>query len=250
MEQYEYEVMAAVEDAHWWYRGMRAISAAWLDQVYNAYGTLRVLDAGCGTGGNGEFLRRYGDVIGLDLSPLAVQLAQRRLPAHVACGSVVELPFRNAAFDLVTSFDVLYHRAVGDEVAALRETARVLQPGGRLLIRLPAYQWLLSSHDRSVHGVRRYTATRARRLLDQAGFAVERVSYANSLLFPLAAGQRLIERRTTASNNGQSDLQAPHPIANAVLQSALYTEAAWLHDGGNWAWGLSVLVLARKEQRA
>lgn len=244
MELYEYEVMAAVEPAHWWYRGMRALSAAWLDQVCGDRPDLRILDAGCGSAGNVEFLGRYGTAIGLDLAALALRLGQRRAAGRLARGSVVHLPFRDRSFDLVTSFDVLYHRDVLDEAQALRETARVLKPGGRLLIRLPAYKWLTSRHDRSVHGRHRYTAGEARDMLVRSGLIVERLSYINSLLLPVVVGQRLLERVGSDHPDGHSDLQPPRSLVNTTLQSALYVEAAWLRDGGRFPAGLSILALA------
>jgi SAM-dependent methyltransferase len=246
MESIEYEIMAAVEDAHWWYRGMRALSAAWLDLAYEQRRDLRVLDTGCGTGGNGEFLQRYGCVTGLDLSVLALELGTRRLPGKLARGSVVTLPFKDAAFDLVTSFDVLYHRAVIDESAALAETLRVLRPGGRLLLRLPAYRWLSSKHDRSVHGRYRYTAREVRAMLLASGFEIERISYINSLLFPIPVMQRLGERVLPQLQRSGSDLELPGSIVNGTLQAVLYSEASWLGRGGRFPFGLSVLALARK----
>ncbi len=246
MEQIEYEIMAAVEDAHWWYRGMRAISAAWLDLAYPQRRDLRILDTGCGTGGNGEFLQRYGAVSGLDLAALALQFGQRRLPGKLTRGSVVTLPFVDAAFDLVTSFDVLYHRGVINERAALAETARVLRPDGRFLMRLPAYRWLASKHDRSVHGRHRYTAREVRTLVTEAGLEVERVSYINTLLFPLPLLLRLSERVLPQREQAESELALPGPIVNTTLQAVMNMEAAWLRDGGRFPYGLSVLVLARK----
>ncbi len=246
MEQIEYEIMAAVEGAHWWYRGMRAIAASWLDLAYPDRRDLRVLDTGCGTGGNGEFLQRYGAVVGLDLAALALELGQQRLPGKLTRASVVALPFRDEAFDLVTSFDVLYHRAVIDERAALAETVRVLRPGGRFLVRLPAYRWLSSKHDRSVHGRYRYTAREVLTLVTAAGLQVERVSYINSILFPIPLLQRLVERVLPQIEHAGSDLELPNPIVNAALQTVMYTEAAWLRSGGRFPCGLSVFVLARK----
>ncbi|HEX6292610.1 MAG TPA: class I SAM-dependent methyltransferase [Herpetosiphonaceae bacterium] len=246
MEQIEYEIMAAVEDAHWWYRGMRAITASWLDLAYQQRRDLRILDTGCGTGGNGEFLQRYGSVAGLDLAPLAIQFGQRRLPGRLTRGSVVALPFADEAFDLVTSFDVLYHRAVIDEREALSETVRVLRHGGRFLVRLPAYRWLSSKHDRSVHGRHRYTAREVRSLLTEAGLQVERISYINSLLLPIPVLQRLVERVLPDLERSGSDLELPSPLLNAALGTAMYTEAAWLRRGGRFPCGLSVLALARR----
>ena len=136
MELYEYEVMAAVEGEHWWYRGMRALSAAWLDQVYHGRADLRILDAGCGTGGNAEFLQRYGHVVGLDLAPLALTLGQRRLPGGLMRGSVDALPLQKDCFYLFTSFDVLYYRAFIDTRTTLMQSVRGLRPAGRLLLGL------------------------------------------------------------------------------------------------------------------
>jgi SAM-dependent methyltransferase len=245
MERSEYTTMAAVEDRHWWYGGMRAIAAALLDSVYAEGHTLRILDAGCGTGGNALFLRRYGQVVGIDLAPEALELGSRRLPGALARGSVLEIPFADASFDLVTSFDVLYHRAVRDEGQALHEAARVLRHGGRLLIRLPAYEFLRSKHDRAVHTRRRYTAGEARALLMAGGFAVERSSYVNSLLFPLPLAQRLIERALPALEHGDSDMALPPAAVNEALRWPLAAEAAWLARGGSFPAGLSIVGLAR-----
>lgn len=248
MERSEYTVMAAVEDRHWWYGGMRAIAAALLDEVYRGRRDLRILDAGCGTGGNARFLRRYGQVVGIDLAAEALELGGERLPGVLARGSVLAIPFADASFDLATSFDVLYHRAVPDESQALRETRRVLRPGGRLLIRLPAYEFLRSKHDRAVHTRRRYTAGQARALLGANGFAVERCSYVNSLLFPLPLAQRLIERALPALERAESDLTLPSPLLNEALRWPLVAEAAWLAHGRSFPAGLSIMCLACRDE--
>jgi SAM-dependent methyltransferase len=244
MEKPEYETMAAVELRHWWYGGMRAVNAALLDGAYPGRRDLRILDAGCGTGGDAVFLRRYGEVVGLDYAAEAAPFVADRLPGRFARGSVLRLPFAAGSFDLVTSFDVLYHRGVPDEGAALAEVRRVLRPGGRLLIRLPAYEWLRSRHDRQVHTRRRYTAGEARALLEAAGFAVERCTYALSLLFPLPAAARLLERFTPDAGDA-SAMGMPSPAVNAALRAPMALEAAWVGLGGAFPFGLSVVALAR-----
>jgi len=241
--------MAAVELRHWWYGGMRAISAALLDAAYPGRRDLRILDAGCGTGGDALFLRRYGAVFGLDFAAEALRLGAERLPGVLARGSVMELPFADGSFDLVTSFDVLYHRGVPDEGAALAEVRRVLRPGGRLLVRLPAYEWLRSRHDRQVHTRRRYTAGEARTILAAAGFSLERSSYALSLLFPLPAAARLLERFTPDTGD-ESAMGLPSSPVNAALRWPMAFEAAWLGLGGSLPFGLSVVCLARAPEGA
>ena len=104
---------------------------------------------------------------------------------------MLELPFGDATFDLVTSFDVIYHLGVADDVAALREMRRVLRPGGALFVRVPALERLQSHHDVAVHTRQRYTRAELRRKAEPAGLRVERASYANTVLLPLAAVARL-----------------------------------------------------------
>ena len=246
MEYSEYAVLVDVEDQHWWHGGMRAITAALLDPLY-CNDTIDILDAGCGIGGNVRFLQRYGQVTGVDLSPVAAQFGKDQIRGAMVRGSVLELPFTNASFDLVTSFDVLYHRDVSNESQALSETQRVLRPDGRLLVRLPAYEFLRSKHDRAVHTRRRYTVRQVQKLIEGYGFVVERLSYVNSLLFPIPLTQRIFERLVPSLEQADSDLALPSPMLNEVLRWPLATEAAWLGHGGGFPVGLSIMCLGRKK---
>jgi len=122
----------------------------------------------------------------------------------------------------------------------------VLKRGGSLLIRLPAYRWLSGKHDRAVHTRHRYTAREVRQALVNANFAVERISYVNSVLFPVPLIQRTMERIVPWLERPGSDLTPPGRLTNTLLRSVLESEAAWLRRGGTFAWGLSVLCLARR----
>jgi SAM-dependent methyltransferase len=155
------------------------------------------------------------------------------------------LPFREGEFDLVTSFDVLYHQAVGDRGRAMLEFNRVLRPGGRVFLRLPAYDWLRRRHDQSVHTARRFTVGEVRDALLAAGFAVEKLSYANTVLFPLALVERLLES-TLSLEQKRSDLQLSPAWSHRFLARILYGEAAWLRRR-SLPWGLSVIAIGRKE---
>lgn len=242
MERVEYEVLAAVEPQHWWHSGMRAIATAMLDTYYAKHNDLHILDAGCGTGGNVLFLQRYGHVVGIDIAAEAMELTCA--PNRVIHGSVLHLPFADNQFDLITSFDVLYHRGVPDERIALREFHRVLGHGGRLLIRLPAYEFLRSKHDRSVHTRQRYTANQVQTLLHETGFIVQRCTYVNSLLFPIPLAQRMLERAMPFLEQHDSDLALPSPLLNESLHWPMVLEATWLGFGGAFPFGLSIVCLA------
>lgn len=241
MNAAEYDLMYRVEDHHWWYAGMREISGAILGDETGRHA--RILDAGCGTGRNAVELARLGEVTAIDLSPQAIRLSAARGLTRLARASVAQVPFGGETFDLVTSFDVLCHAAVQDERATLREFWRVLRPDGRLLLHLPAYAWLKSAHDHAVRNERRYAAPEVRTMLADTGFTVVRMTYANTLLFPLAALRRLAER--TRSEQPASDLNTSFGPAGPVFRRILGLEARLIRHL-DLPFGLTLVALARK----
>ena len=242
MDTSEYHNIARLEDTHWWYVGMAALAAGWLRGL-NAAGTRAVLDAGCGTGGGLKLLGEFGRPIGIDVAPLALRLAAEKGHTRLACAHVQALPFPAASFGVLTSFDVLYHLQVTDDLNALRDFARVLAPGGWLLLRLPAHEWLRRAHDRTVHTRHRYTLEEVREKLRAAGLRPVRMTYANALLLLPAWLWRLAQHR--AQRHGNSDVQLPPQPINRLLTALLHAESVWLRRY-NLPIGLSVLALARK----
>jgi SAM-dependent methyltransferase len=172
----------------------------------------------------------------LDLAKAAVDLARRHEELAIVRGSVGDLPFVKNSFDLVTSFDVLYHRAVGDDAAAVKEVARVLRPDGWFLLRLPAFEFLRSNHDRVVHTERRYRAAQVRGLVEGARLRVRRLTYANS--FIRAALKRVWER-TRPHDEPRSDVQATPTLVNKALTGVLNLGSTLLR---NWDLPVGVSV--------
>ncbi len=185
MDRAAYETFARLEHDHFWFVSRRRIFFDLLDREFAGEpGRPRdVLEVGCGAGGMLGPLSRYGPVTGIDIDHEYVAFCKERGFARVLCGSGYELPFADACFDLVCLFDTMEH--IPDDVQALREVRRVLRPGGRVFVSVPAYQWLWSQNDRIAHHCRRYTTTRLRRAMTAAGLEVQRASYFNSLLLPL-----------------------------------------------------------------
>lgn len=243
MNPHEFHNMTRVERTHWWYTGMAAIAADWLKRL-PGHKRGFILDAGCGTGGNMGWLTQFGRPCGVDVHPLALQLATWYGCPWLVQADVQALPFAAARFSIVTAFDVLYHARVTNDWDALRELARVLRPSGWLLLRLPAYDWLRGAHDLVVHTRRRYTCKEVSAKLRAAGLCPVRVTYVNALLFPLAAVWRLLQR--CANHQPASDVRPLPAWLNWLLELCLRIEGVWLR---RWPlpFGLSVLVLAQKE---
>lgn len=243
MRPEQYELMYAVEDRLWWYRGMRGILFALLER----YGALRpgidILDAGCGTGRLLTAYRERGFApVGLDFHPLAVRYSAQRGHQRILRGSVNALPFPDARFDLVSCIDVIVGAMV-DDAGAVRELRRVTRPGGWVLLSAAAYRWLMSAHDRATLTARRYTARDVRALLEGAGLRVEKLTYANTLLFPLAAARRLLTRNADATNWRETAI--PPAWINEPFRAALAVEER-LIGLGSLPFGLTIIALARR----
>jgi ubiquinone/menaquinone biosynthesis C-methylase UbiE len=239
----EYDIMYRVEQSHWWYQGMTAITRSILEIFYAPGSDLRILDAGCGTGAGIFFLSQYGSVTGLDISPHALRFCADRCCTEVVRASVMALPFQAQSFDLVTSFDILYFEGVHDE-AAVQETARVLRPGGRFLIRVPAFDWLRGTHDARVSTAHRYTSKELSEKLAKGGFEIEFMSYANMILFPVASLKRLSERWWVTPQQ-DSDIALNVGAFSRLLRSCLVLESKLIRF---WRlpFGLSVVAMAKK----
>jgi SAM-dependent methyltransferase len=240
--------MYGVEDAHWWYTGMRRIADTLLRARFNGRtGRLDILDAGCGTGGNSRHLTAYGRVTGFDFSDEALRFARRRPGLALARASVDHVPFRDASFDLVLSNDVLCHLQVADDVRAVGEFARVLRPGGVLYLQLPAFDRLRSHHDAAVYTRHRYSADELRRMLAGAGLRVRRLTYANALLFPAAAAWRAVHKLGRPEETEHSDVHPVPALVNTALRTALSLEAPLIRRR-DLPFGLSVIGVAEKAQ--
>jgi SAM-dependent methyltransferase len=241
----EYEYLFDLEDHLWWFVGQRKIAHDLISRnLDGAGGGLRVLDAGCGTGGSLPLLQQFGQVTSFDYYPRACELFATRERGRILVASTDAIPFADASFDLVTSFDVICQlEAPGDE-RALEEIARVLRPGGLVFVRVPALQALYGSHDATLQTKHRYTTGELARKLRQAGLEVLETTYSNTILFPVALVRRLVARATRKAP-GESDVRGVPAPVNAVLTRILLTEA-WLLRFTRLPVGLSAIALARK----
>ncbi len=241
------ELTYRAERTHFWFRGFRRFVTPLIAQAARHRTGLELLDCGCGTGANLALLGRHGRASGFDLTARGLEFARSHGVPRVVRASIDAIPFRDAAFDVVTSFDVFYGLPDAAEHAAAREIARLLTPGGAALITVAAFESLRGGHGTFTNEVRRYTAASLSRLFTGVGLEIERVTYTHATLFPILYAVRTWQRwqggGTAAASEG--DMQVPAAPVNAALSAALAVEAALLR-AVDMPFGSSVACIARK----
>jgi SAM-dependent methyltransferase len=231
-------------DAHFWYHGFRRFITPVLAEVASGRTDLRIIDCGCGVGQNMLLLEPYGEVVGIELDSMAAA-AGREYGRPIARADITRIPFPDDAFDLAASFDVL--QVVEPDVAAVREMARIVRPGGCVLLTVAAFDVLAGDHAEVWNECQRYTPGTARALAESAGLRVERVSFMFASLFPLMFAVRTAQRalRPFRERPTHSDMDVPWAPLNTALMRLLDGEAA-LSRHVPMPIGTSLIVVARK----
>jgi SAM-dependent methyltransferase len=240
MENVEYQRMYLREDTHWWFQ-QRLHLVRQLIKIYVPE-TGRILDAGCGTGLVLSNLQKEYQVTGIDVAPQALDFCrQRGLHAlYLGCIGNLSIPERN--FDAVLCLDVLEH--IDSEAAAIADFDRLLRPGGKLILTVPAHPELWNTHDVQMHHVRRYTREHLQELISDGGWQIDWLSYTNAVALPIAHIRRTWhqEHRTQSS----SDVDASGGIlASAVMGTSGRLENWWLRSH-TLGFGLSLACVASK----
>ena len=246
MNPAEFDNIARAERDFWWYRGMREILFRLLDPMRIARGA-RVLEAGCGTGYMSKALaERYGwSMTPLDLGREGLEYARGYGLGRLVQGDITALPLATGTFDALVSLDVIVHLPRGGEASALAEFARVLKPGGLLAARVSALDILRSRHSTFAHERQRFTRARLTRAVEAAGFRMERITYVNSLLLPVALFKFRIWEPLLRTPPA-SGVTAVAGWLDRLLYQALRMEAWWIGRGGGFPAGQSLILLARR----
>lgn len=238
-----YRAIYEKEDSHWWYLGRRKVLSSLLNGL-EPPGDWKVLDVGCGTGGNFPFLEAYGSVEGCDYSEEAIRYCRMRGGHPVKEASIYELPYEDNSFDLVTCLDVIEHLRF--DLPAFVEMRRVLKEGGHLLATLPAGPQYYSDFDCVAGHLRRYRLPEARELLSRGGFEINRLTCYTVLVHPLT--RYYMWRGNIVGGRGKftegfDTIFAP---ANRLLKLVLDLEA-WIVSRWDLSRGASMAVLAVKK---
>lgn len=247
MNEREYERMFAVEDHHWWYAGLHELILETIS-ANKAEEPLRIFDAGCGTGRLAELMLQFGAVDGCDASAHAIEFSRSRGLSGMVQADLNIADLGESRYDVITSVDVLYHRAIYDEAAVLGKLYRALKPGGILILNLVAFEMLRSTHDLAVHTRKRYTRKDLYPLLRRQGFVIGKMTYRLAFLFIPIAIYRWTRRCLPHSAEAEqidSDLQLPCAVVNRFLLHAIRLENTLLRYW-NLPIGTSLFVTARR----
>jgi len=238
----------AFEQNDWWFEARRRIVLELIASRGagpNDGGS--ILDAGCGTGITLQYIERFGRPFGVDKEMVALKFCKTRDAKRLTCAPIEDLPFADASFDIVTCLDVIEH--VEDDQKAITEIARVIRPGGLLILTVPAFEIFWSDHDVINHHKRRYRRNQIRRLLAKS-LEIDLLSYYNTHLFPLAVLVRMLKRvEMLISSSAVRKVKAentylPRSI-NGLFRRIFGSEIFWLKRG-SLPIGLSIICVARK----
>ena len=244
MQASEYKNIFLNEDSHFYYIGTHNAVLGLLNKYSPKKNKLKILDAGCGTGFFMKKLEKIGKVWGVDINPEAIKFTKKRGIKNVSLSSVEKLPFNDNFFDAVVSIDVLYHQEVGSDIRALKEFYRVLKPGGFLIVKVPAFNWLRGSHDIVVATRQRYTKKELGEKIKLSGFEIKKLSYGNMTIFPIALLKRITDR---FSKKHSSDVETVPDFLNKTFIKIMGIEDKMIAFTG-LPFGLSVFAVAQKSK--
>lgn len=240
-----YLKMADTEARHWWFVGRRAIISH-LIHTFNLSTNARILEIGSGTGGNLLMLSHFGQVNGLEMDATARSITSEKTGERfdIRPGFCpTDMPFAGEKFDLICLFDVLEH--IDEDVETLIALKALLAEKGRILLTVPAYRWLWSPHDEDLHHKRRYSITELRQKIAASGLYAMKISYFNTLLFPLAVIAKVKDKLLNSSSASGCNIP-PYPV-NQIF-TALFSKERTLVEKTNLPFGVSLLGILQAEQ--
>jgi SAM-dependent methyltransferase len=250
-KKYEYEAMAECEQHLWWYRCLHDLTLKKIKENSNE-SAIRVLDAGCGTGGLLLYLKKnhFTDIEAFDLSPDAVAFASATSGIKVSLHDITKPPnYPCNYFDIVISHDILCLLPAGEDEKALYHLLEVLKPGGILLMNLPALNAFRGTHDIAVGIKKRYSAKKLQKLLGEYATIIEAV-YWPFLLSPPVFLMRSLQRLAIPfihSKTVVSDVKMPSALLNDFFYRLTSVENRYIK---NKPWGSSLMAVVQKKPDA
>lgn len=243
MEREVFQRMADIEDRHWWFVSRRKLISLIIDKNVNLPQEANILEAGCGTGGNIEFLKNYGSVCAFECDEIAREIAKEKSGLDIEYGDLpYSIPYNNKKFDIVFFLDVLEH--IDEHTEALRELRSLLTENGRVFITVPAYQWLWSKHDEDHHHFRRYSKKDLFELVEDSGYYIETLFRFNMFLLPVVILQRFLKKLFRLD---KPDDEMPSKFVNHLLGKVFLIERFFIGSGYCLPFGLTIGAVIKKK---
>lgn len=239
----EYEVMYRQEQAYWWFVSRSELLHFYLREMLALPKEPRILDLGCGTGANLEVLSGYGVAMGLDVSGTALAFCKKRALPRLLQANGESLPVRSDSLDLVSAMDSLEH--IQEDNAALKELFRILKPGGKLLVTVPAFGFLWSEHDEALQHLRRYSAAELTDKLELAGFSPGKVTYVLFFLFFPVLLVRFLQNLTKAGTHPRTSISVLPALVEKTFMLLNRLEMVLLR-WMNLPFGVTIVAVATK----
>lgn len=240
MQEAEFLKLKEQGEDHWWYRARRRLVELVLRKHFSMAAGLQILDLGSACGDNFAFAGHFGSVVGIDLSPTAIRICRDKGISSIVQGDAQALPFDDQSFDVVIALDIFEH--LPDDRLAIRETFRVLKPGGILIANVPAFMSLFSAHDQAFNHLRRYQERELIEKLRTCGFETSTRSYWSFFIFPLV----YLNRKLSGQKHSDFHLKTPGWI-DAVLTGFSWLEFRFIALGGKFPWGVSCFCTGIKK---
>jgi len=244
MDESLYHLHFQQEESHWWFAARTQIVL----RVIERYGNLKpgdtILDIGCGTGAIMKELSKTYNMVGIDMSPLAVEYSKKRGLKNVFLMPAEEFPKDKFDVKAVTLLDVIEH--IDDDVSVLKTARDIVGPDGRVIVTVPAHMWMWSAHDLANHHKRRYSPSTLRAALEAAGLEPVKFTYYNTFLFPLAAAKKFVDRNKNV-NEATGEVDQPSPLVNSVFRTVFEAEKHFV-PSLNLPFGVSLMAVAKPKK--
>ena len=233
MEDKAYNDIDNLEDNLWWYRVRREIVTDIIKNI-NDYNNLSLLDIGCG---NGHLLKDSCQYVNKAVGIEKFDYSKPKFD-NIINIDIFDNTFEDNSFDIITFLDVMEH--IEDENKFLQEVKRLIKYNGTIIITVPAYQWLFSNSDIFYGHYRRYNSKTLRKVLEDNGLEIQKLSYMNFFLFPLFALVRIIDKvfNRKKFEYGESKL------TNTILYNIFHIEK-YLLKKFNLPFGSSLLTICK-----